>query len=185
MFNNVLATMHYITEHRKPNQKLIVNHVTTKTNLPYLKEWHDLMKREFPEWTRAIVPLIVSPDNVYAAEALGNLTLNDQEQAIRCVDTTAAAVSHNTASLRQPCQLWGNMTILVDGTIMECCNWYNPARLNYGNIKDYMKNGYDLHDAWIMRLAGKHNNEVCQSCAMRRKDAKERLDKIKIKAHLS
>jgi hypothetical protein len=185
MFNQVLETMRYITEHRKPSQKLIVNHVTTKTNLPYLKQWHDLMKQEFPEWKRAIVPLITSPDNVYAQEALGDLTLCDQEQAIRAVDSTAAVVSHETASLRQPCQLWGNMTILVDGTIMECCNWYDPKRHNYGNIKDYITNGYDLHDAWMMRLANKHNNVICQSCFMRRPDAKQKLDKMKIKANIS
>ena len=184
-FDNAIATMHYITEHHKQGQKLIVNHVTTKTNLPYLKEWHDLMKKEFPEWTRAIVPLIVSPDNVYAAESLGDLTLTDQENAIRAVDSVAAMVSHDNACLRQPCQLWGNMTILADGTIMECCNWYNPAKHNYGNIADYMKNGYDLHDAWMMRLANKHNNIICQSCAMRRIDAKAKLDKIRIKAEIT
>lgn len=179
-FDFVLETMRYITEHHKPNQKLIVNHVTTKTNLHYLQQWHDLMKNEFPEWQRAIVPLIVSSDNVYAKDALGNLTLSDQEDAIKQVDSTSVVVAHETIGLRQPCQLWSNMTILVDGTIMECCNWYNPIRHNYGNIKDYMANGYDLHDAWMMRLANKHNNVVCQTCAMRRPDAKKLLNKIRV-----
>jgi hypothetical protein len=183
-FENVLATIRYITEHRKPNQKLILNFVMTQTNLSYAKEWHDFVKSEFPDWQRAIVPLIVSPDNVYANEALGNLSLQDQEDAISKVDPKAAIVAHKTISLKQPCQLWSNMSILVDGTIMECCNWYDPKRHNYGNIKDYIANGYDLHDAWMMRLANKHNNEVCQTCAMRRPDAERVLSKTVIKANL-
>jgi radical SAM protein with 4Fe4S-binding SPASM domain len=142
-------------------------------------------ENEFPEWQRAIVPLIVSPDNIYAGQALGGLTIDDQEQAIAKVDPTAVIVAHNAISLKQPCQLWSNMTILVDGTIMECCNWYNPAKHNYGNIKDYIANGYDLHDAWMMRLANKFNNSVCQACAMRRSDAKLKLDKIRVKADVA
>ena len=182
-FENVLKTMHYITDHHKSYQKLIVNHVTTKTNIGYLREWHDLMKMEFPEWERQIVPLITSPDNVYAQEALGDLTLDQQEEAISKLDPHAI-VHHNAPCLRQPCQLWGNMTILVDGTIVECCNWYDLVRHNYGNIKDYMANGYDLHDAWMMRLANKHNNVVCQSCSMKRPDAKKYLNKIEIKTRI-
>jgi hypothetical protein len=184
-FENVLRTLRYITDHRKPNQKLILNHVTTQTNLPFLGEWHRLMRSEFPDWQLAIVPLIVSKDNVYANAALGTLSLQDQECAIRKVDPKASVVAHESIGLRQPCQLWSNMTILVDGTIMECCNWYNPARHNYGNIVDYIANGYDLHDAWVMRLANKHNNEVCRSCAMKRSDAKQIFNKIKVEVSIS
>ena len=184
-FESAMKTVRYITEHRKPNQKLYLNYVMTETNLPYMREWYDLMGKEFPDWQRIIVPLIVSPDNIYAQEALGKMTLQTQEEAIRKVDPKVSNVSHETISLRQPCQLWSNLSILVDGTIVECCNWYDPQKHNYGNIADYMENGYDLHDAWMMRLANKHNNIICQSCALRRTDAKKRLDKMKVKVRVA
>ena len=180
-FEAVLKTMRYITDHRKPNQELHVHYIITEANFPYMRGWYELMGKEFPDWRRIFSPLIVSPDNVYAKQALGNLTIDDQQEAIRKIDPSAGMWYSDTTSLRQPCSFWANLSITTDGTIVKCCNWYNPARHNYGNIADYMKNGYDLHDAWMMRIANKHNNEVCLSCTLRRADAKRRLDKMKVK----
>jgi radical SAM protein with 4Fe4S-binding SPASM domain len=180
-FGNVLRTLKYITENRKSNQKLYINYIMTETNIPYMHEWYKLIGDQFPDWQRIFSPLIISPDNVYAKAALGKLSLQDQENAIRDINPDAGMWYAESTSLRQPCALWANASVLADGTLVKCCNWYDPEKHNYGNIKDYMKNGYDLHDFWMMRIANKHNNAVCESCTLRRADAKERLDKMKVK----
>lgn len=183
-FDNVIETMRYITEHHKPNQHLQVHYVITETNFPCMREWHELMGREFPEWRRVFSPLVKSFDNLPSLKAMGCLTLEQQEQAIDKIDECAGFWDHRTTGLRQPCALWNNASVEANGTLLQCCNWADSKIWNYGNVADYMRRGYDLHDYWLARLANRMNNPLCESCNLKRPDWRERVDNVQVKVKL-
>ena len=179
-FDKVLETLRYVTENRKANQHLEAHYVITKTNFAYMRDWYDFMGREFPEWHRVFSPLVRSFDNTPSAKAMGDLTLQQQEEAIRKINREAAFWNIETTCLRQPCVLFQNASVEADGTLLQCCNWADSKIWNYGNVADYMEQGYTLQDYWKARLANKLNNPLCQSCNLRHPQWKQRLDKISI-----
>ena len=183
-FENVIKTMEYITEHRKSNQILEVHYVITENNFGYMKKWYDFIGAKFPDWRRVFSPLVASDDNGPSKKAMGNLTLEQEEKAILALDPNSKFWNTQTTGLRQPCVLWNNAAVTCDGFLLKCCNWSDYHLHNYGNIADYIKEGYSLKDFWMQRLANKHNNPLCRSCNLKHPQAKQRLDNILVKATL-
>jgi radical SAM protein with 4Fe4S-binding SPASM domain len=183
-FDNVIKTMEYISENHKPNQQLEVHYVITENNIGYMKEWYDLMGGKFPEWRRVFSPLVASADNEPSKKAMGNLTLKQEENAILNLDPETKFWNTQTTGMRQPCVLWNNAAITNDGYLLKCCNWSDYKLHNYGNIADYIKEGYTLKDYWAQRIANKHNNILCRNCNLKHPCAKQRLDNINIKVSL-
>lgn len=179
-FDNVMRTMRYVTEHRKSNQELEVHFVITQNNFGDMQRWYSFMGREFPEWRRVFSPLVASYDNSPSKRALGNLTLEMEEKAILDVDPNAKFWNTHTTGLRQPCVLWNNGAVTCDGYLLKCCNWADYLQHNYGNVADYMREGYTLKDYWMQRLANKHNNVLCRSCNLKHPQAKHRLNNISV-----
>jgi molybdenum cofactor biosynthesis enzyme MoaA len=184
-FKDVLSTIDYITEHHETNQALELHYVITQNNFPYIRDWWTLMKSRYPMWRRILSPLTKSCDNLPSDRALGNLTLEQQEETIRHIDSENAMWDHTTTSLHQPCVLWHNASIEWDGTILQCCNWCDSTLWNYGNVADYMKDGRTLRDYWMERLANKQRNLLCRACNMRHPDYKRRLDNIEFKTKIT
>jgi len=182
-FDAVIETMKYVTENRKPNQQLEVHYVITEKNFPYMRDWWQFMGSNFPEWKRVFSPLVASFDNFPSKRALGNLTTEMQEREIAKF-VGSAFWRREAVSWRQPCVLWNNASITCDGTILQCCNWCDPV-WNYGNVKDYMRNGLSLRDYWMMKIANKQNNVLCESCNLRHPDWKKRLENIRVSAKIS
>jgi pyruvate-formate lyase-activating enzyme len=184
-FDNVLKTMRYITENRKANQRLEVHYVITKNNIAYMREWYNFMGTHFPTWKRVFSPLVASEDNLPSSQALGDLTLKQQEREMLKLDPQGYFWHTENISYRQPCVLWNNAAVTCDGVLLKCCNWSDYRLHNYGNIADYMREGYTLRDYWMQRLANKHNNPLCRSCNMKHPDAVQRLGNIKVRARLT
>jgi pyruvate-formate lyase-activating enzyme len=182
-FANVLKTMDYVTANRKSNQKLEVHYVITENNFKYMADWHSFMSTRYPEWKLVFSPLVASFDNYPSLKALGQLTLEQQENAILQIDSNARFWDARTTGLRQPCVLWNNAAITCDGTLLQCCNWCEP-KWNYGNIADYMREGWSLRDYWLERLANKQRNVLCRSCNLRHPDWKQRLESINVNVNL-
>lgn len=183
-FREVIETMRYLTENRKPHQRLDVHYVITKTNFAYMQDWYAFIGKEFPEWHRVFSPIVEGYGTVASYEAVGNLTMQQQAEAIRKVDPHAAFWNINTTILRQPCVLWHNASITADGTLLQCCTFANPKEWNYGNIQDYIDNGYGLEDYWRMKLANRLNNVWCRNCNLRRPDWRKRASNIQLNVHV-
>jgi len=181
-FENVIKTMEYITEHRKSNQQLEVHYVITQNNFGYMKDWYDFIGSKFPDWRRVFSPLVASADNEPSKKAMGNLTLEQEEKAILTLDPNSKFWNTQTTGIRQPCVLWNNAAVTCDGFLLKCCNWSDYRLHNYGNIADYIKEGYSLKDFWMQRLANKHNNVLCRSCNLKHPQAKQRLSNIEVTA---
>jgi radical SAM protein with 4Fe4S-binding SPASM domain len=96
------------------------------------------------------------------------------------VDPSTKFWKRNLATLRQPCVLWNNCAIDVDGWMLQCCNWSNLG-YNYGNIKEYIEEGRSLRDYWMERLANKQRNSLCRSCNLKHPNVCNRLSDIKVR----
>jgi radical SAM protein with 4Fe4S-binding SPASM domain len=179
-FNDVLKTMKYIDSHAWGNQKLETHFVITENNIGGMAEWYKLIGEKFPRWRRVFSPLVRSETNLPSVKAMGNLTLEQQEKAICDVVGYQGFWDHTKTGFRQPCVLWNNAAITVHGDILQCCNWSEASKWNYGNIKDYIAEGRSLKDYWLERLANKQRNSLCRACNLKRPDAKRLLDNIKV-----
>lgn len=185
-FFNVMKTMRYITEHRHKRQKLEVHFVITEANIGSMREWYDMILREFPEWTPVFSPLVKSYDNEPSVRAMGKLTLEQEEQAILDnAGNQAKFWKHDTTALRQPCVLWNNCAIDVEGYILQCCNWADPKKWNYGTVQQYIDEGRNLRDYWLERLANKMRNPLCENCNLKHPNWRKRLDDIHMRASVS
>lgn len=183
-FDNVLKSMRYIDDHSYPHQKLEVHYVITQNNITGMKEWFDLIHKEFPRWRKIFSPLVKSESNEPSVKAMGNLTLEQQEQAIRNVNKYQGFWDHRTTPFHQPCVLWNNAAITVHGDILQCCNWSEPKLWNYGNIQDYIAEGRSLKNYWMERLANKQRNSLCRQCNLKHPESKRRLEAIDFKVNL-
>lgn len=178
-FDDVLKFMRYVTEHRHSNQRLEVHYVITETNFGGMRDWWELMGKEFPDWKRVFSPLVASYDNVWSNSAMGNLSMTDQVNAIRAIDYESRFWDPLTTSLNQPCVLWNNASVNAHGTLLQCCNWADSKLHNYGNVKEYMDEGRSIRDYWQERLANKQRNNLCRNCNLRRADYQQRLSRIR------
>ena len=178
-FDSVMETMRTIDAHSMPNQHLEVHYVITKDNFEGMAKWYALMGEKFPRWKRVLSPLVKSQCNQRSVDSMGNLTVEQQEQAIKAIDPSAQFWNHQTTALRQPCVLHNNAAITVHGEILQCCNWDRKDKWNYGYIQDYINEGRSLKDYWMERLSNKQRNPLCRACNLRHPGFKERLDNIK------
>jgi hypothetical protein len=180
-FVEVMQTLHYVNEHRHHHQRIEVHYVITKDNIGYMKEWYDLIGSEFPDFKRVFSPLVVNKFTVPSQQALGDLTLQIQEDAILKIDPNAFQFRHDNASMGWgwPCVLWGDVSINVHGDLLECCCWGAEKSLMYGNIKDYIREGKSIKDYWDLKTMNLQDNEICNACNLKHPDVIDRLNKIK------
>lgn len=181
-FHQVLKSMKYIDENAKPNQHLEVHYVVTKDNIDGLKQWYEMMAKDFPNWRRVMSPLVKSECNQRSVYSMGQLTLEQQEKAIAEVDPKSHFWNHQNTALYQPCVLWNNAAVTCHGEILQCCNWDKADKWNYGYIQDYIDEGRSLKDYWMNRLANKQCNSLCRACNLRHPQYKQRLSNIKVNA---
>lgn len=173
-FSEALNTLRLVLEHRH-RQQVEVHCVITKDNYPYVEEWWRFFGENFPEAKRILSPLVASYDNLPSKNALGSLTLDDLEKKV--IEVAGAEGRMWTRELipdGKPCVLWDNMSIDVEGWILQCCNWSPPWDVNYGNVYN-MGDGYTLKDAWQRRLSNRMQNRLCESCNMKHPDWRTRL----------
>jgi hypothetical protein len=173
-FEYVLKSLDYLSDHAPSSQWLEVHYVVNKFNFAYIKDWYDFIGERYPRFRRIISPLVQSPTNKPSRFAMGDLSLEMQEQAIAKA-TGAGFWSHESTGLKQPCVLWGNFSVTSEGYVLQCCNWAEQTLFNYGNIRDYISEGRSLKDAWLERLANKQNNILCRGCNLKHPNYRERL----------
>lgn len=183
-FDKALQSMRYVSDNAPSSTKLEVHYVITAKNIDGMRAWYNFMGREFPRYRRVFSPLVDSCTNTWSHKAMGNLTLEAQEKAIAEIERSSGFWNHTTVSQHQPCVLWNNFSIKSDLTLLQCCNWADAKLWNYGKLPDIVENGLDLHDIWLMRLANKQNNPLCQSCNLRTPNYKERLAEMQFKCSL-
>jgi hypothetical protein len=181
---SALESMKYVQEHAPKKTKLEVHYVITERNIAGMQSWYDFMGLKFPRFKRVFSPLVDSCTNTWSHKALGNLTLEQQENAIYKV-AKAQFWDHRRTGLLQPCVLWNNFSIKSDLTLLQCCNWADSKMWNYGKLPDIVDAGLDLQDIWRMRLANKQNNPLCASCNLKHPNWKGRLNRLKIKTSLA
>ncbi|MGF3522647.1 MAG: hypothetical protein ACQXXJ_06080 [Candidatus Bathyarchaeia archaeon] len=182
-FDDALKTLQYLQDNAPSSTKLEVHYVITKHNIGGMKAWWDLMGERFPRFKRVFSPLVDSSTNIWSHNAMGGLTLEEQENAIYRI-SKAQFWDHRTTGFRQPCVLWNNFSVKADLTLLQCCNWADPAIWNYGKLPQIVEMGLDLRDVWLMRLANKQNNPLCATCNLKHPDWKKRLNfdvKVKLK----
>ncbi len=181
MFDSVIKTMDEYFERKPPHQKAEIHCVITKDNYEHLHEWWSYFSR-YPA-KRFLSPLVASYANVPSREALGDLTLEMQERKVIEIAGeegrmwTTGLIPHG-----KPCVLWDNLSIDVEGALMNCCNWYPVGDWNYGYVQDYINEGRTLKEAWTERLANRMRNPVCRSCNMKAPDWEARLSKMRLEA---
>ena len=133
----------------------------------------------YPEAVRVMSPLVASYDNEPSRRSFGDLTMRKVEDRIAEV-TKGGGVFWSTENIphRKPCNLWDNMSIDVEGYVLQCCNWSPPKDWNYGTVEELMEEGRTLKEVWAERLANRMRNPLCRSCNMKAPDWKERLDNV-------
>lgn len=178
-FDNVMATMKYIDGNHKENQHLEVHYVITENNIGFMGQWYDLMTAKFPLWKKVFSPLVRSESNQPSINAMGKLTLLNQEQAIESVCGTKFW-DHRSTGFRQPCVLWSNAAIDVYGNVLQCCNWSEATNWNYGNIQEYIDEGRSLRDYHKEKLANKQRNSLCRACNLKHPECQQRLKNIQL-----
>jgi len=182
MFFDALHGLELILDNRRENQQVEVHCVLTKDNIPYVKDWWNFFGRNYPDAVRILSPLVASYDNLPSKEAMGNYSLDDMEKIV--IDVAGSEGRMWTRELipdEKPCVLWDNMSIDVGGEILKCCNWSPPEDVNFGNIYEMEKEGYNLKDAWRRRLINRYDNKLCQSCNMRHPNWIQRLAAMKLR----
>ena len=184
-FESVMETMRYIDTNAHSSQHLEVHCVVTKDNIESIGNWYKLMGEKFPRWRRVLSPLVKSQCNQRSVDSMGNLTVEEQEQRIKLIDSKAQFWNHQTTALRQPCVLWNNAAITVHGEVLQCCNWDAKDKWNYGYIQDYIDEGRSLKDYWLERLANKQRNSLCRACNLRHPQFKQRLNNIKLNVEVN
>jgi len=178
-FYDALKTLGTVLDRRHKGLNVEVHCVLTKDNIGYASEWWDYFGVNFPEVRRVLSPLVATSDNLPSRAALGYLTLDVQEDVIMKVAGaegkmwTRALIPH-----RKPCVLWDNMSIDCEGYILQCCNWCDPLKWNYGTIQELIDDGRSLKSVWMERLSNLMRNRVCRSCNMKHRDWMDRLPKI-------
>lgn len=180
LFDDVIDSLETVLYKRHKNLKVEVHCVITEDNAPHLKEWWDFFG-EFDDLIRVLSPLVASYDNLPSREAMGDLTLEDQEKLV--IDVAGEAGRMWTRDLiphKKPCVLWDNMSIDVEGFILQCCNWSDPRDWNYGTIQNLIEEGRNLRDVWIERLANRMRNPLCRSCNMKHPQWETRLKNMKM-----
>ncbi len=176
-FMAALDSMKFVQENAPEKTKLEVHYVITERNIGGMQSWYDFMGLRFPRFKRVFSPLVDSSTNIWSHNALGKLTLEQQEDAIYDV-AKAQFWDHRKTGLGQPCVLWNNFSVKSDLTLLQCCNWADPKLWNYGKLPDIVDAGLDLRDVWQMRLANKQNNPLCASCNLKHPQWKNRLKRM-------
>jgi radical SAM protein with 4Fe4S-binding SPASM domain len=179
-FDDAIKTLETFLDKRYRNQLIEVHTVITKHNAPYLQEWWDFFGK-YPNITRRISPLVASYDNLPSKLALGDLTLDKQEEMI--IKVGGPQFRMWTRALipdEQPCNLWHNLAFDVEGYFLQCCNWSPPDEVNYGKIDDFIEEGRTLKEVWTERLANRMRNKLCRSCNMKHPEYVKRLAAMRI-----
>ncbi len=183
-FDDAVRTLKTVLERKPRDMRVEVHCVLTKDNYAYAKEWWEFFG-QFEGAVRVMSPLVASYENRPSIMSMGDFKLRQFEQKI--VEVTGdKGVFWNTANIphRKPCNLWDNMSIDVEGYILQCCNWSPPTEVNYGTVQQYMDEGRTLKDAWMERLANRMRNKLCDTCNMKSYDWVERLNAMKVEARL-
>jgi len=183
-FNDAIKTLEWVLENRHKHQEVEVHMVLTRQNIHTTEEWYHFFSK-YPDLNRIISPLVASLDNKPSEKALDNLTLEDQENVI--VDVAGERGRMWTRELigdSKPCVLWDNMSIDVEGYILQCCNWCDPTHINYGTIWEAMREDCTLKEIWKERLANRMRNPLCRSCNMKHPGWRQRLADMTIEAKI-
>jgi len=184
-FDKALKPLSYVLENKKKEQLVEVHYIITKDNAKYIQNWWDFFGENYPGAVRILSPLVASYDNFPSKNALGELTLDEQETlVIKTAGEKGRMWTRGLIPDQKPCVLWDNMSIDVGGAILQCCNWSPPEDVNYGNVYEMEKEGYTLKDAWTERLANKMRNSLCRSCNMKHSQWRKRLSRMVIKTKI-
>lgn len=181
-FEDAIRTLKIVLEKRHPRLNVEVHGVLTKDNIPYAQEWWDYFGRpEFAGVKRILSPLVASYDNKPSADSTGNYTLDQLEKIVIGIAGEEGRMwTRDLLPPSKPCVLWDNMSIDVEGYVLQCCNWSPPQDLNYGAVPELMDEGRHLKDVWQERLANRMRNRLCRSCNMKHPDWKQRLDRMNV-----
>lgn len=180
---DALKGLKLVLDNRREDQRVEVHCVLTKDNIPYAWDWWNFFGEYYPDVVRILSPLVASYDNKPSLDSMGNYTLDDMEKIV--IDVAGAEGRMWTRALipdDKPCVLADNMSIDVEGAILQCCNWSPPRDVNYGNIFNMEKEGYTLKDAWRMRLENRGQNKLCASCDMKSPDWGDRVRRMRVLA---
>jgi len=165
---DALKGLRLVLDNRREDQRVEVHCVLTKDNVPYARDWWDFFGKNYPDAMRILSPLVASYDNLPSKESMGDYSLDDMEKIV--IDVAGAEGRMWTRALipdEKPCVLADNMSVDVEGAILQCCSWAPPKDVNYGNVFTMEKEGLTLKDMWLKRLANKFTSKLCQSCNMK------------------
>jgi len=186
IFNNVCDTIKTVLEKRPPHMRVEVHMVLTKDNYMYAQDWWDFFGSEaFQGLTRIISPLVETVNNTPSKEAMGNLTLDEQEDIIlRVAGAEGRMWTRALIPQHKPCVTWDDLTIDWQGYILQCCNWYDRNLWNYGRIQDLIHEDRTLKSVWIERLTNRMRNPVCRTCNMLHPKWKKRLRQMNVEVEV-
>jgi MoaA/NifB/PqqE/SkfB family radical SAM enzyme len=180
-FADALKGLSLVVDNRRPGQTVEVHCVLNKYNFLYAKQWWGFFGREYPEVTRVISPLVGSYDNQPSTDSAEGLTLEDMEgEVIHVAGETGRMWTRDLIPDEKPCVLWDNMSVDVEGWVLQCCNWAPPKESSYGNVFTMEREGVTLKDMWLRRLENRMNNRLCESCNMKSSDCGKRMDAMKV-----
>lgn len=189
-FEDVIRTLNRYVYEKSSKQSAEIHLVLSKANHAYAKEWWDFFepyeKRHGVK--RVISALVASPDNVPSQAALGDLSLKDQERLIMNVAGMDNRMwISGVIPNQKPCVLWDNLSFSlykkgdVQKTyIVQCCNWSDYTRFNYGTVEEAMNEGRSLKDIWAERLSNRMRNRICRNCNMKHPQWEKRLNAMKL-----
>lgn len=191
-YQTATATLAMFLNQKRSTQRCEVHCVVNKYNYQFIREWWESF-----EWAakmgcrRVLSPLVASTTNKPSSEAAQGLPLEQVQKDIFSVSGDKGAMWDTTKiSFPDPCVLWHNCSFEVDvidgkaeSFALQCCNWADSKKWNYGLISEFREKGISLKQYWRERQLNLQDNLLCRDCNMKSPDVVSRLDWVK--NHLS
>ena len=157
LFNDVIKTLDWLTEHKKPNQTITINYILCQKNIHELELW----KKLFKGYNHDIRPV---HDSV------------TQHQSKIAGDTHQAHLATNSSSRKnkysnkRPCCNFATLHLGYNSKLMHCC--VSDYIYNYGVYPEV-----DLDTFWKQKLKIGLNSEACKGCTTKDSNWEETFKK--------
>lgn len=187
-FNEAVGTLSHFLERKRSSQRCEVHCVVNKYNIRFMREWWDSFEWAAKKGCRRVLsPLVASTYNKPSSEAAEGLELSKVQQNIFSISGDAGAMWDTTKiPFPDPCVLWHNSSFEVDlvggkpvSYALQCCNWSDSKKWNYGTIAEFRKQGISLKEYWRNRQVNLMDNPLCAECNMKSSEVAARLGWVK------
>lgn len=156
-YADAIRTLNFVKDNKYFGQTVGVNFILFDGNVHDLDNW----EFEFRKFDREIRVL----HSGETRETSSMLTANNP-----LIDFYRERFFRRLAERERPCSCFGDMSISVEGKLLQCCD--TPYRFNYGHVEEN-----DVLEMWNKRLDAGLDAEGCRNCVQKNPKWRELFEK--------